>query len=395
MPATLRYKVHLEAVAQALQIVLGQGARPDKALETTLKTLRRPGARDRRFIAETTYSVIRHWRYLWFLAGTSPSLEKQAIVNLIQFYLDNNARFVKKTPDAEEKNQNLPSAVLYSLPDEAWHIGIEQLDERWLRECAAQHGPAPPHLRCNTLKISPQELIHLLESESIHTQPHPLSPEALVVLDKVHSLFSSQAFQKGLYELQDAGSQAVSHFSDPTPGMRVVDACAGAGGKSLHLAALMQNKGHIIALDVSASKLEELRRRARRAGVHIIETRVIASTKAYKRLQGTADLVLIDAPCTGTGTWRRNPDLKYRLTRSWLQNCLEVQKKVLRTYAPLVKPGGILVYATCSILPAENYLQWEQFLHHHPHFEPLDRRQLWPSEHACDGFFMAKARRNK
>lgn len=381
----------MEAVAQAIQAVMGHGARPDKALETTLKNLRRPGARDRRFIAETTYSIIRHWRHLWYLAGASPSLDKQAIVGLIQFYLDRGEDFDKKNPNKAIGNSGLPPAVLYSLPEEAWQIGMEQLPERWLTECAAQHGPAPAHLRCNTLKISPADLIRILEAESIRTQPHPLAPEALMVLDKVHSLFSGQAFKNGLYELQDAGSQAVTHFSSPAPGMRVVDACAGAGGKSLHLAALMHNKGHIIALDVSAPKLKELRRRARRAGVHIIETRVIESTKAYKRLQSTADMVLIDAPCTGTGTWRRNPDLKYRLSRNWLKQCLEVQKGVLKSYAPLVKPGGTLVYATCSILPAENYLQWEEFLRHHPHFQPLDHRQLWPSEHACDGFFMAKA----
>jgi 16S rRNA (cytosine967-C5)-methyltransferase len=172
--------------------------------------------------------------------------------------------------------------------------------------------------------------------------------------------------------------------------MRVVDACAGAGGKSLHLAALMRNQGTIISLDTEAWKLDELRRRAKRNGVQIIQTRPIESSKTIKRLHGTADRLLLDVPCSGLGTLRRNPDAKWKLTPEFLDNVRATQADILRSYSKILRPGGQLVYATCSILPSENEKQVERFLSENPNFRLLEERKLTPAEHGFDGFYMAR-----
>ena len=175
------------------------------------------------------------------------------------------------------------------------------------------------------------------------------------------------------------------------PGMRVVDACAGGGGKSLHLAALMQNKGQLISLDTLAWKLDELKVRARRAGVSNIETRPIENNKVIKRMYGTADRLLLDVPCSGLGVLRRNPDSKWKLTEAQLTQLLETQQTILQSYSPMVKSGGKMVYATCSILPSENRSQVDHFLASEAGkgWELVKDRSILPQEEGFDGFYMA------
>ena len=171
--------------------------------------------------------------------------------------------------------------------------------------------------------------------------------------------------------------------------MRVIDACAGAGGKSLHLAALMQNKGKILALDVHTNKLEQLRKRAKRAGIDIIETRLIEGTKTIKRLVNSADALLLDVPCSGLGVLRRNPDSKWKLKPERLLELQDLQKKLLRDYSQMLKVGGRMVYATCSILPSENQRQVQDFLSQHKNFELLAEKTLRPDIEGYDGFYFA------
>lgn len=391
------YPAHVQAIGTVLARVFGEGQRPDKALEAVFLTLRRPGSSDRALIAESAYDLIRHWRFWWYRAGQDPQTESTAlralVINYLELKLDLEKNGLTLAQWYAEQKSRVPPAVFFSIPDEAWALGEEALGAAWEQEVAAQDEPAPPHLRVNLLRTSLQEAKKALEAENITTITHPLSPHALVVAGPYKNVFRSEAFRRGWVEMQDAGSQAVSLFADPSPGQRVVDACAGAGGKTLHMAMLMRNKGRIIALDIYEHKLNELRRRCARAGADVVETRLVTSSRVIKRLRNSADLVLVDAPCTGSGTWRRNPDLKYRLTAAWLHQCTEVQAEVLRAYAPLVKPGGRLVYATCSILPAENQGQWQKFLQEFPEFSHLDSRSLLPSQHQCDGFFMASAQR--
>jgi 16S rRNA (cytosine967-C5)-methyltransferase len=216
----------------------------------------------------------------------------------------------------------------------------------------------------------------------------PLAPDALV-LKKRGNIFQTQLIKDGQFEVQDAGSQCIAPFLQAEPGMWVVDACAGAGGKALHLAALMKNKGRIIALDTEDWKLEELSRRARRNGVHIVQPRPIESSKTIKRLHGAADRLLLDVPCSGLGVLRRNPDAKWKLSPEFLENVKVAQEGILENYSKILKPNGRMVYATCSIFPSENERQVEKFLARHPQFKLLDERKISPANDGFDGFYMA------
>jgi 16S rRNA (cytosine967-C5)-methyltransferase len=209
------------------------------------------------------------------------------------------------------------------------------------------------------------------------------------VLEERQNIFTTPAFKEGLFEVQDGGSQAISPFLRIAPGMRVIDACAGAGGKTLHLAALMKNKGRIVAMDTEQWKLDELQKRARRAGVSNMEARVIESGKTIKRLANSADRLLLDVPCSGLGVLKRNPDAKWKLSLEFIDKIKELQQHILHDYCDLLKPEGLLVYSTCSILPSENENQVQQFLStKNGAFELVEEKHIFPSE-GFDGFYMA------
>lgn len=221
----------------------------------------------------------------------------------------------------------------------------------------------------------------------------PVGPNGLVVTQR-RNLFQTLPFRNGWFEVQDYSSQLVAPALSVAPGMRVIDACAGAGGKALHLASLMQNKGHIIALDTEAYKLDTLKKRAKRAKAHIIETRAITSTKVIKRLAGTADRLLLDVPCSGMGVLKRNPDAKWKLKPAFLENIRVTQQEILQSYSRMLKPGGQMVYATCSIFPSENDRQVEQFLATNAGFELISQRSILPQDDGYDGFFIAQLQFN-
>jgi 16S rRNA (cytosine967-C5)-methyltransferase len=214
-----------------------------------------------------------------------------------------------------------------------------------------------------------------------------------VQLEEKKNVFLTSIFKEGFFEVQDAGSQLIGEFVDAQPGLRVIDACAGAGGKTLHLAAMMENKGQIIALDIHAWKLVELKRRAKRAGAHNIETRTITDTKVIKRLHEKADRLLIDAPCSGLGVLRRNPDSKWKIDQDFIDRIKNEQKQILQDYSKMVKKGGKLVYATCSILPSENEDQVKIFLENNADFKLVKENKVLPSQ-GFDGFYMALIERN-
>ena len=188
----------------------------------------------------------------------------------------------------------------------------------------------------------------------------------------------------------------MAKFLNPKPGTRVVDTCAGAGGKSLHIASLMENKGQVIALDIYENKLKELKRRAKRNGAHNIETRTIDSSKVIKKLIHKADKILIDAPCSGIGVLKRNPDSKWKLQPEFLESIKKTQKEILDSYSRMVKPGGQMVYATCSILPSENEKQIQDFLERKSgkEFKFVKEEKIFPSESGFDGFYMALLQKN-
>ena len=240
-------------------------------------------------------------------------------------------------------------------------LGSRELKEAWPAERQALGLPAPRFIRVNTLKATRDELAQKLSAEGVVTRPVKGVNTALEVTSNA-ALFRTAAFREGLFEQQDAGSQEIAPFVQAEPGMRVIDACAGSGGKTLHLAALMQGKGTLIALDIEGWKLEDLKKRAKRAGAFNIDTRLIDSTKVIKRLHEHADRVLIDAPCSGLGVLRRNPDGKWSDPQARLATLKQTQAELLERYALMAKVGGKVVYSTCSILPAENQLQVQAFL---------------------------------
>lgn len=267
-----------------------------------------------------------------------------------------------------------------------------ELKGKWEAERKALGEESHRFIRCNTLKVSRDELAHQLKEEGVVTKAVAGVNTALEVTSN-SALFRTKAFKDGMFEQQDAGSQMIGAFVDAKPGLRVVDACAGSGGKTLQLASSMEGKGVIIAMDTEQWKLDDLKKRAKRAGAFNIEPRVIDSTKVIKRMHESADIVLIDAPCSGTGVIRRMPDSKWRDGREHLNEIRATQKDILDRYSKIAKIGGIVVYSTCSILPSENEKQIEAFLHNNKDkFELLEDKHIMPSS-GFDGFYMAKLKR--
>ena len=383
-----------EAVIQSLRLIFEENRYADKVIEKVLKQNSRWGARDRRFIAETTYDIVRWYRWFRELAQSKGTdFWKLLAVWCILSDVDLPAweEFQGISPGAvreREKRDVYTRKIRESIPDWLDELGEQELGkEKWSAELSALNEEAPVVLRANTLKISRKELQERLAEDEIATLTLDDYPDALV-LDERQNIFTSPAFKDGLFEVQDAGSQAISPFLKAEPGMRVIDACAGAGGKTLHLAALMKNKGRIIAMDTEQWKLDELQKRARRAGVGNIEARVIESGKVIKRLANSADRLLLDVPCSGVGVLKRNPDAKWKLSMEFITKIRELQQHILQDYCEMLKPGGLMVYSTCSILPSENEKQVQMFLSEQKGFELVGEKHIFPSE-GFDGFYMA------
>jgi 16S rRNA (cytosine967-C5)-methyltransferase len=271
----------------------------------------------------------------------------------------------------------------------------------------ALNAQAPIDLRANTLKcLDAADLILALDVDGYHGVRTPISPLG-VRLKKRLPAFNTQAFKDGKFEMQDEGSQLVSLLVEAKPGQKVIDFCAGAGGKTLAIAATMKNKGRILAWDISENRLSQMGKRLARAGVSTVQTHVLRdeADPFLKRHLKTADWVVVDAPCSGSGTWRRNPDLKWRFTLEDLQEIKQVQARILKSAARLVAPGGRLVYITCSLFPDENFWQVKQFLGGNPTFAVEAPNELWnkhttlrdgitalalsPHQDGTDGFFAA------
>ena len=240
---------------------------------------------------------------------------------------------------------------------------------------------------------------HLTDVSTCAAALAPFRPQhidgEILRIDKPFGLYTSEAFQRGWFEQQDINSYKAACELPCNPGMRIVDACAGAGGKALVFASHMKNKGRIIALDTQVAKLDALRTRATRAGIDIIETREITTTKVVKRLHGTADGVFIDVPCTGTGVLRRNPDILYRVTEDSLRELTGIQADILRRSAPIARVGASIVYTTCSVLPEEGVLQIQNFLDSETgkNFSLQNEWSTLPNDAGGDGFYVARLRR--
>ena len=311
------------AVVDGLREIFNEGKYADKVVRNLLKRDKRWGSRDRSFVAETLYEIVRWKRLYSEIAEVGAPYSRENAFRLFAVWATLRGitlpdwKQIEPTPTRRIKGKfdELIKIRKYreSIPDWLDALGEKELGAKWDKEIAALNIQAPVVLRANTLKITRDKLRSVLEDQEVDTEFIKGYPDALQLTERMN-VFSTKAFTDGFFEVQDASSQLVAQFLDVEPGQRVVDTCAGAGGKSLHLAALMENKGQIIAMDLYENKLKELKRRTRRAGAHNIETRVIESTKDIKKLHGKADRVLIDAPCSGLGVLRRNPRRKMEAT---------------------------------------------------------------------------------
>lgn len=394
------------AVIDALNLIFNEGEYADKVVQKVLKFDKRWGARDRGFIAETTYEMVRYKRLYTEIAEVKapfsrPDLFRMwAVWAVLKGIKLPDWKQIEPTPERRIKGKfdELSKIRKFreAVPDWIDEVCEKALgDKLWTKEIAALNKPASVVLRTNTLKIKKEQLRKALLEEGIVAEPVKGYPLALQLPERAN-VFVTQAFKNGFFEVQDGSSQLVAQLLDVKPGQRVVDTCAGAGGKSLHLAALMENKGQLIAMDIYGSKLKELKRRARRNGAHNIEPREIDTTKVFKKLYGTADRVLIDAPCTGLGVIRRNPDTKWKLQPDFLDKITKTQHEILRSYSKIVKSGGKMVYATCSILPQENNDQVVAFLasEEGKDFKLVEEKKIYASKSGFDGFYMALLHKN-
>lgn len=392
------YKNLVNAVALTLQEIIRDKRYADKALERQFKQHPQWGSRDRRFIAEGVYDAVRYYRLYAHLAQSENNFWFITAVWLIvkghelpdwQEFVHVNREAIKK----EYERSAQVFALAESYPDWLIARAEEELGEEHARnELRAMNVQAPVFLRVNTLLCSMQQCLAELEKSGIAAE-RVLNTDCALRLVKRENIFSQTIFKKGWIEVQDAGSQLISEFVNPQPGQTIIDACAGAGGKSLHLAALMKNKGKIISLDVEDWKLEELKKRAKRANAQNIETQKIELPKIIDALTNRADKVLLDVPCSGTGVFRRNPDAKWKLSNEVIEKTRGIQQQIISNYHKMLKPGGELIYSTCSILPSENEKTVQAFLAENPAFELIEEKHIFPSA-GFDGFYMAKMKKS-
>ncbi|OYU96400.1 MAG: RNA methyltransferase [Bacteroidetes bacterium B1(2017)] len=393
----------LRAVNRAIYAIFEEEKYADKVLEKILRSNNLWGARDRAFIAENTYDMVRYWRLIRAVA----ELETHELNETNLFTLFGTWQVLKgvalpkweefKNVDEKRVHHNYKilktqRKMAYSLPDWLDDLGYEELGKQWNKEVEALNETAPVVLRVNALKTNKADLVKSLAEKGILTEPVQGCKDALILKQR-QNLFITQEFKDGMFEVQDASSQLVAEFLKIEPGNRIVDACAGAGGKTLHIASITQNKGRIISLDTEQWKLDEAKKRARRAGVSNLETRLIEGNKTIKKLYDTADRLLLDVPCSGLGVIKRNPDAKWKLSMEFINKVKGQQEAIINDYSKILKPGGKMVYATCSILPSENQKQVERFLKTHPEFVLEEERVVLPSESGFDGFYMARIAR--
>jgi len=424
-----------QAAVELLTEIEGTPRPADAVVSYFFKNRRFIGSKDRQEVAGLVYSVLRHWARLhWWLGhvgGTADArglLLAEAILvqkrraesvaglfNGVKFgpepLTDGERRLLKALDTHTLAHPDQPDAVTAEVPDWAEDALREAFGDRFVPEMQAMLGEAPLDLRVNPVKATRDQVIAALNEAGAKAEPTALSPLGVRLRNRF-PVATLPAFKDGWFEIQDEGSQLVALVADPQPGMQVVDFCAGAGGKTLAMAAMMANKGRVMATDVLAGRLERAKERFRRAGLHNIETRGLSSERDpwVKRHKRKFDRVVVDAPCTGTGTWRRNPDARWRNLGPRFEELLPLQANILDSAARLTRPGGRLIYATCSLLPAENERQVEAFLASHPDFRLLPLAQAWPAalgpvpvttdmlrltpaRHDTDGFFAAVMQR--
>lgn len=424
----------LSAVIDLYDSIVDAPRPADQILFQYFRSRKFIGSGDRRFITETIYTLLRHYArltwwaeklgmqpdgrsiiLLWLVFGTSYKTED--ILQLFDgagYGPTTLSRFerdcIAKAFTGELTPSDMPEDVQLECPNWAYESLKKAFGSDLTAEMQIMQEEAPLDMRVNTLKGERDAVIKQLRQDDFKITPTQYSPIGIRVQGRpafsMHPLY-----QKGAIEVQDEGSQLLSILCGAKPGEWVVDFCAGAGGKTLALAAQMQNKGRIWACDIEKNRLENSRKRLRRAGVHCVELALLDDEEDdwVRKHKQKADCVLIDAPCSGVGTWRRNPFMRWQNMGPTLKNLTAVQQSILSSASRLVKPGGRLMYATCSLLPEENQKQVDVFLAANPHFKPMPLEQvtqikgldltgaslqLTPAKNNTDGFFISAMKRD-
>ncbi|WP_051361944.1 RsmB/NOP family class I SAM-dependent RNA methyltransferase [Solimonas soli] len=406
---------HWRAALAVLHAVWHEQRVADATLQAWFREHREMGGRDRAQLSGLLYGVLRDAMRLARMCGSAADAGLLLAAHVLDRGISGvDALRALAGATADEAQQclaacdatRLSDAERLNVPAPVWAAWLAQYGEAEAAALAlALNREAPVDLRVNTLKATRDDAIAALAAEGIAAAPTPHATTGLRLARRV-ALQNTRAWKDGWIEPQDEGSQLLAALVAARAGECVVDYCAGAGGKTLALGAAMRNAGELWALDVAPARLARLDPRARRAGLREIRTQALPATDWHARYRERCDAVLVDAPCSGTGTWRRNPELRLRPLD--LDTLAAQQRRILEAAAPLVKPGGRLLYSTCSVLAAENEAVVEAFLREHPHFEPQPAGErlalpalacgepwlrLLPQRHGTDGFFAACLRR--
>lgn len=430
----------LAAVIDILDLIdeaLEEGGLPADAIVTNyFRNRRYAGSKDRRAVSNRVYAVLREREQLdWALRqfDHEPTARLRLIANFIKYGLGTyDFHPQDDDPHAPEPLNESEEALVAELEEADWTAIDEnyitnvpqwlipsfksRFSDKWLEESEALCHRAPLDIRVNRLKGWRKKAQESLAKEGFDSAIAPMSPTGLR-LQENKALQSSRAFVEGLIEIQDEAAQLASHLVDAKPGQQILDLCAGGGGKSLAVAGHMDNKGQIFATDINKRRLASFKERAKRADMHNLQTQELEGQgkerkKWLARREGHMDRVIVDVPCSGTGVWRRSPDLRWRLTPESLAEFVVTQKGLLGEGAACVKQYGRLIYMTCSLLVEENEAVVDEFLAANANFKALDWRTVWkdvmsdvsqpnsaslndnylqltPARHGCDGFFVA------
>ena len=395
----------LFGVIEGLDEIFLKNKYANKVVKNIIDKNKKWGSRDRNLVSETIFECVRWYRKyfycsgleklskqkdLWNLLGTYIIIKEQVLPKIIQFSKINEEKIKKRLFEIKNIRK-----INESIPDWLDEIGIENFGEQtWNKEVNAFNQRAPLVIRCNTLKSDVIELQKKLQIEKINCQLNKSYPSALIIKEK-NKITHLKSYKHGYFEIQDANSQKVALACSIKPGMTVIDACAGAGGKTMHLGELLNNNGIILAFDPDKKKLRELEKRAKRNGINIIKTFNTSKIESTIDFTGKADRVLIDAPCSGLGVIKRNPDTKLKMNPTILKKIINLQEGLINYWSKFVKDNGELIYVTCSILDQENKNQIKKFLKKENGKKFLLKEEKTYLSHLTgfDGFYIAQLKK--
>jgi 16S rRNA (cytosine967-C5)-methyltransferase len=394
------YTPILKAVRFILIQVFFEGKDSSNELQIYFKSHKELGSKDRKLIASIVYFVVRWWIKLQYAVGNTKDAYSEdsidAILSLAVKLLNYELKKPDDLPSCEQKwietyqSMNLPPNVIFAVPQWMFSQVEKEYGESTQDIFKSLNNEARVSIRLNKIKATHELLQQKLSEEQIAFQKSTITPDGYII-DRRPSFVQHELYKSGIIEFQDEASQQMLVLASPESGTWVLDVCAGKGGKAIHAASLMENKGVIIASDIEMNRLKELERRAERAGASIIQ---YDKPEIIYKYRDSIDMVLIDAPCSGLGTLMRKPDIKWKLRLSDIEEYIETQKSLLEDNYLLVKKGGKLVYATCSILPSEGEEQIKCFMKAHQNFELILEQRYHPHIHGTDGFYVAVMKRN-